>query len=175
MSGPAPSSLDRMIARLVAQRRALAAAAALVAGVPGSVIELGLGKGRTYSHLLGLFPGRDIWAFDRDLHVPKGEDRPAEERLVLGDFRDTLPGFAARQRGRAALIHADIGTREGGAPGAGDAALAGFIAGLAPALLAPGGLVLADRAMPGLAAVALALPPPPDGIAPWPYFAYKST
>jgi hypothetical protein len=163
-----------MIARLVAQRRALAAAAAALADVPGDVIELGLGKGRTYAHLLGLFPGRTIWALDRDLHVPKGEAAPPPERFLRGDFRITLPGFAARHRGRAALIHADIGTREGGRPGEGDAALAAFIAALAPSLLAPGGLVLADRAMPGLAAEALALAPPPDGIAPWPYFAYRA-
>lgn len=168
------SPLDRMIARLVTQRRALAAAADRLDRVAGAVLELGLGKGRTYGHLVALFPGRDIWAFDRDFHVPKGEAAPPPQRLVLGDFRATLPGFAQRFGRGAALIHADIGTREGGAPGSGDAALAAFIAGLAPSLLAPGGLVLADRDMPGLAPVPLALAPPPDGIAPWPYFAFAA-
>ena len=57
--------LDSAIRRLEAQRACLDRAAALVRGVPGPVLELGLGNGRTYDHLRARLPGRDIFVFER--------------------------------------------------------------------------------------------------------------
>ena len=59
------SRLDSFIRRLEAQRACLDRAAALVAGLAGPVLELGLGNGRTYDHLRALLPGRDIFVFER--------------------------------------------------------------------------------------------------------------
>ena len=86
---PEQSRLERMIARLTTQRALLDGVAAQVAGVDGSILEIGLGKGRTYSHLRGLFPDREIWAFDFEVHAP-AHSRPDESRILLGDFRDSL-------------------------------------------------------------------------------------
>ncbi len=59
------SRLDSAIRRLQAQRACLDAAAALVAGLPGPVLELGLGNGRTYDHLREILPAREIFVFER--------------------------------------------------------------------------------------------------------------
>ena len=151
-----------MIARLSAQRAHLDAAAAAIAGLPGPVLEVGLGKGRTYHHLRTLLPDRPIHVFDGCLHAAEDMHPPAG-RLVLGDFRDTLPA-AVRRLTPAALIHADIGSDDRAA----DAALAATIAPMLAALLAPGGLLLGDRAMPAPGLVEDAGP----GTA-WPYFRYR--
>ena len=171
MKRPAGSPLDRMIARLWAQRCALEEAARRIAAIPGPILEVGLGKGRTYGHLRALFQAREIWAFDRDLHVPRDEIAPPPERTILGELSDTLPAAAARIGAPAALIHADIGTSRPER----DLALAQFVADCAPALLAPGGLVVGDRPMAHAALEPLdwAAPAPPGGIAAWPYFAWR--
>jgi hypothetical protein len=59
--------LDSFIRRIRAQRACLNRAADLIKGVPGPVLELGLGNGRTYDHLRELMPERQIYAFDRQL------------------------------------------------------------------------------------------------------------
>ena len=51
------SRLDSFIRRLEAQRACLALAAGRIGGLPGPVLELGLGNGRTYDHLRELLPG----------------------------------------------------------------------------------------------------------------------
>ena len=50
------SRLDSFIRRLEAQRACLDRAAELIRDIDGHVLELGLGNGRTYDHLRGLFP-----------------------------------------------------------------------------------------------------------------------
>lgn len=162
--------LERMAARLLTQRAYLDAAAALVDGMRGPILEVGLGKGRTYSHLQRLFPGRAIIAFDRDLHAPKGA-QPPPGRLILGDFRETLPAARARIGGPAMLAHADIGSEDLGR----DAALARFVGPQLTALVGPSGIIVTDRALsaPGIEP----LPGPevalPDGLTAWPYFLYR--
>ncbi|CAO3421994.1 class I SAM-dependent methyltransferase [Azospirillum argentinense] len=134
------STLDRMIDRLTTQRVALGWAAGCVAGTPGLVMEIGLGKGRTYDHLRSLFPPRDILVFDMWARVPASL-RPDEDRLFLGDFRDSLPAAAERFRGSVRLAHADIGCeREDDEDG-----IRQWIGGLVEPFLAPGALVLSDR------------------------------
>ena len=101
------SRLDSMIHRLIAQRDLLNRAADLVSGVEGPVLELGLGNGRTYSHLKALFPDREVFAFDRQT-VASIRSMPDAEHMILGEIRDTLPYCAPRIAGRAALVHADL-------------------------------------------------------------------
>ena len=163
------SRLERMIARLVTQRALLDWAARQVSGIDGSVLEIGLGKGRTYSHLQRLFPDRKIWAFDYEIHAP-AHSRPVPGRIVLGDFRETLSHCWAEIGAPPALVHADIGTESRKA----DAALARFVGTAVAQRLAPGGVLLGDRDM-GCAGLTRLEPPAvalPEGIAPWPYFLY---
>ena len=61
------SRLDSFIRRLEAQRACLDHAARAIAGLPGPVLELGLGNGRTYDHLRELLPEREIFVFERQL------------------------------------------------------------------------------------------------------------
>lgn len=158
------SRLDRMIARLTTQRRALDRAAAEIQGLPGPVLEIGLGKGRTFSHLRKLFPERPILAFDRDLHAPP-DAAPTGADLVLGDFRDTLAALPGRTAWvPAALAHADFGSEDR----ARDAAQAGWLAALIDGLMAPGGMVVGDRPMQAPRWTALPFDTPD-----WPYFLWR--
>lgn len=140
-----------MIARLSAQRECLDHAATLLAGRPGAVLEIGLGKGRTYDRLRHLFPGRDVHAFDAVVHCPAAA-RPPPRLLWVGDFHETLAAAARRLGPSAVLAHADFGTEDRSR----DAGLALELAPLIAALLAPGGIVASDRALrdPGLEPVA---------------------
>lgn len=165
---PARSRLARMIARLEAQRACLALAQEAIRDIAGPVLEIGLGKGRTYDHLRRLLPEREIFAFDRDIHAP-ADCVPDAEHMIQGDFRDTLPAAVARiGRRRAALVHADIGSEDR----ARDAALATAIVPAIVALLRPGGIALCDRDLgrpTGWVAV-----PPPAAVDDWPYFLYRA-
>lgn len=159
------SRLSRMIERLVTQRVCLEHAAELIRDLPGPVLEIGLGKGRTYDHLRRLLPEREVFAFDRDVHALPG-CRPDDAHLVVGELRRTLPVALDRVGGRAALIHADIGSEDR----ASDVALAKFLAETLPALIMPGGVVLGDRVIPRADWTPLPLP---EGIGDWPYFMYR--
>ena len=55
------SRLESFIRRVTAQRDCLNMAKELVVDVPGPILELGLGNGRTYDHLRELFPDREIF------------------------------------------------------------------------------------------------------------------
>ncbi len=159
------SRLDSFIRRLEAQRDCLAYAARLIAGVPGPVLELGLGNGRTYDHLRMLLPDREIFVFDR--HIAAHPDCvPDAAHMILGDIRETLPRALARIGAPAALAHCDIGTGDKGS----NAELAGFLAGCLPALMRGGGLVVSDQeiAIPASEPVAL-----PGGIAAGRYFSRR--
>ncbi|MCB8822671.1 class I SAM-dependent methyltransferase [Microvirga rosea] len=133
--------LDSAIRRLTAQRDLLDWATRVVAPT-GLVLELGLGNGRTYDHLRARLPGREIYVFER-LPAAHPDCLPAPEYLIVGDIFETLPVFIAKiGRGRAALVHADIGS--------GDESLNREVAlrmsPLLDELLQPQGLLLADRA-----------------------------
>jgi len=101
------SRLDSMINRLVAQRKILDHAAALIAEVPGPVLELGLGNGRTFDHLRENLAGREIFVFERKI-TASPRSIPDSDHVVLGEIRDTLPFCGPRIGGPAALIHADL-------------------------------------------------------------------
>ena len=103
------SRLDSFIRRLEAQRACLNRAAALISGIDGIVLELGLGNGRTYDHLRELFADRDIYVCERRV-AAHPDCVPPPEFLILGDMRETLPGLGSRFGGRVALAHFDAGT-----------------------------------------------------------------
>lgn len=134
------SRLHSFIHRVEAQRACLDEAARLVAGIPGIVLELGLGNGRTYDHLREILPGREIFVFDREI-AAHPDCRPDAAHALLGDFRETLPEAARRFSGRVALVHGDIGSGNKEAT----AALAKAVAPLLAPLLAPGALVVSDQ------------------------------
>ncbi|MBW6422399.1 class I SAM-dependent methyltransferase [Rhizobium sp. XQZ8] len=101
------SRLDSFIARMSAQRDILNHIhqnGLLIE--EGAVLEIGLGNGRTYSHLRQLFPERRIVVFDRQM----GAHRtllPEPEDFIMGEISETARQFAGSN---AALVHADIGT-----------------------------------------------------------------
>ncbi|WP_439817142.1 class I SAM-dependent methyltransferase [Zavarzinia sp. CC-PAN008] len=159
------SRLDAMIRRLTAQRDCLAEAARRIAGMPGPILELGLGKGRTYDHMRGLFAGRDIFVFDRDIDCYKDCIPPAD-RMIQGEFRETVPNAAARIGAPAVLAHCDVGR---GDP-AWDAELAAWLGPALLPLLADGALVLCDQE---LTVPQLVLQDLPDGIQPGRYHFYR--
>src|SRR4051794_12424762 len=106
------SRLDSFIRRLEAQRACLNRAAALISGIDGIVLELGLGNGRTYDHLRELFADRDIYVCERRVAAHPA-CVPPPEFLIPGDMRETLPGLGSRIGGRGALapFHAGAGGR----------------------------------------------------------------
>ena len=164
MTEPA-SRLDRMIARLSRQRAVLEAAAGLVADLPGPVLEIGLGKGRTYDHLRHLHASRDIYAFDGSVHAP-ADSVPAEDHLFIGDFRQTLPAAAeGGLAGRAAFVHADFGSEDRTR----DAAQAQWLGPMIDRLACSGAIVAADREM----TVAGWQPLPAPGDETWRYFLWR--
>jgi hypothetical protein len=134
------SRLERMIRRLRGQRACLEQVAGLIAGSPGPVLEVGLGKGRTYDHLRRLLPDRDIYVFDRAVHCPP-DCVPDDAHLLLGEFIDTLPGALERVGARPVLANCDFGK----ANPAADAELAAWLGPTVGALMAPGGYVISDQ------------------------------
>ena len=164
------SALERFAARLVAQRAYLAEAARRIAGIAGPVLEIGLGKGRTYDHLRRLLPERAIYCFDREHHAPPEESPPAAF-LVIGEIQATLPALAERLGEKAALAHCDIGTRKPER----DMAFARYLAATLPGVMAGGGIVLGDRPMesPQLEALPAPAYARPDDLAAWPYYLYR--
>ena len=155
------SRLDSFLRRLTAQHACLADAARRVAAVPGPVFELGLGTGRSYDHLRHLFPDRDIFVFEHKISEDAAGMVPMS-RLVVGDMRETLG--TVRIAGPAALVHADIGSGDDSV----DAVLAACLGDILPGLMANGGVVLADRLLPG----ALEPLPLPEDVAPGRYFMF---
>lgn len=159
------SRLDAFIRRMQAQRACIDAVAGHSRGQSGPILELGLGNGRTYDHLRACFAGHPIYVFDR--HVAAHPDCiPPPQFLRLGDFRSTVPAFAAEGHPGAILIHADIGSGD-------DAASRHLASDLAPAwarILAIGGFLASDQAVDQ---VALTPWPLPDGVDAGRYHLYR--
>ena len=160
------SRLDSFIRRMQAQRTCLDAAAAMIAGVPGPVLELGLGNGRTYDHLREILPDRAIYVFDRRVKAHP-DCIPPDDRLFVGEVTETLPRATARLGRSVALIHTDLGTGEVAA----NAALARTVGPLLRPLLRPGGICVANHALPVGGWTAL---PEPQGVKPGRYYLYRA-
>ena len=159
------SRLDSFIRRLEAQRACLGLAAALVADLPGPVLELGLGNGRTYDHLRQLCPDREIFVCERRV-AAHPDCIPLAGFLLLGDMRETLPAALGRLAGRVALAHLDPGTGDAAA----SFAVARDIAPLVVPLLRIGAVLVSE---PAIAVPELAAAPLPDGVAPGRYHLYR--
>jgi hypothetical protein len=156
------SRLDSVIRRLRAQRACLRRAAEMIRDLPGPVLELGLGNGRTYDHLRETFPDREIFVFEREVAADP-DCLPDAAHLLLGDIHETLPAAVARFGPSVALVHSDLGTGDAGLNGR----LAAFLAARLPGLLRPGGVVISDQDVSLAGAVALPLP---EGVRPGRYF-----
>jgi hypothetical protein len=159
------SRLDSFIRRLQAQRACLDLAIASIRGIPGPVLELGLGNGRTFDHLRAHLTGREIFVFEREVKAHP-ECVPDDAHLILGAIETTLPDAGRRLPGPAALVHSDIGT--------GDAArnrrLAAWLAETLPPLIAEGGWLVADQPLQNAALQPHPLPP---GVSEGRYFIYR--
>ena len=153
------SRLDSNIRRLISQRASLDWAAGVIASLPGPVVEFGLGNGRSYDHLRERLPGRNIFVFDREV-AAHPDCIPPEDRMILGDFRETAPAAAKHFASEAALIHGDVGSSDIAASRALAAELAPYWA----AMLADGGLLVS--AQPIVLEELLVLPHP-DGLPGW--------
>ena len=160
------SRLDSFIRRALAQRDCLADAARRTAQLEGPVIELGLGNGRTYDHLRRLLPGREIFVFDRRV-AAHPDCVPDAGHLILGDFRQTIPGAIARLGAPAALLHGDVGSGDA----AKTAALAAWLGPAITPLLAPGAVVVFDQALKDSGLYRLE---PPAGVDAERYFMYRA-
>ena len=159
------SRLDSFIRRMQAQRACLDWAARMIADLPGPVLELGLGNGRTYDHLREVLPGRDIYVFDRRMKAHPSSV-PPDDRLFLGEVGDTLPAADARFGPTVALVHTDLGVGVAEE----DDPIAAIISPWLGRLLRPGGVVVANQPL----AVARFVPlPEPDGVRPGRYFLYR--
>ena len=160
------SRLQSMIRRLEAQVACLDWAVGAIAELPGPVLELGLGNGRTYDHLRERLGGRrDIYVFDRAVGAHPSCVPPAEF-LLLGDIRESLPAFQKLGLAPVALAHADLGS---GDP-VRTRAMADWLGPVLPPLIARGGLVLSDQQ---LFAPELREIKPPVGELIWRYFIYR--
>jgi hypothetical protein len=160
------SRLDSFIRRLQAQRACLDHAVDLIRDLPGPVLELGLGNGRTYDHLRERLPAREIYVCERQV-AAHPDCIPPERFLILGDVRETLPQARARIGAAVALVHADLGSGDVEASRRQAAALAPLIADL----LRPAGVVVSDQelATPRLKPLEL-----PTGVKPGRYFLYRA-
>ena len=159
------SRLDVFIDRMVSQRACLDHAVAATAAMPGPVLELGLGNGRTYHHLRETVTGRQILVFERAV-ASHPDSTPPDSDLVLGDVRETLPATLSRIGATASLIHADLG----GHNLEKNDAFARLISPLVEPLLARNGLMVSSDRMYFAALEELPLPP---GAVPGRCFIYR--
>lgn len=161
------SRLESAIRRLEAQRDCINAAATALKDMPGCVLELGLGNGRTYDHLRTLMPDREIFVFERQVRAHP-DSTPDDAHLFLGDFFETLPQASARLGRSAALAHCDFGSGKAET----DAAVAGKLAAAVAPLLLPGALILTDQRMTHPAWIAQPLP---AGVSQGRYYIFRAT
>ena len=159
------SRLDSMIRRLEAQRACFEAVETEINERTGTILEMGLGNGRTYDHLCSLFPDHQIYVFDRKL-MAHPDCHPPADRLYLGEFTETLRASATNLSQSAVLIHADIG---GNDQNESDRTRAIFASLILP-LMQPKGLVIADQPIlhPHLVAMEL-----PRCVPPGRYYMYR--
>ena len=159
------SRLESFIRRMVAQRDSLDMVAAMIGDIPGPVLELGLGNGRTYDHLRERLPEREIFVFDRAIRAHPTCVPPARY-LIIGEIRDTLAFCGPRVGEPAALIHCDLGTGDATT----DLATKSWVSPLIDERLAAGGIVMSGLE---LALAAYEAIPLPAGVKPGRYFIYR--
>lgn len=159
------SRLDSFIRRMTAQKLLLERAVSLIRDVPGPIVELGIGAGRTYDHLVTLMPDREVFAFDDRLQSAVGA-LPDAHHMVMGDIRDTLAFAGPRIGARAALVHNDLGSGDE----AYNAATRAWLSPLVAAIAAPRAVVVTSFALELPGATVLPLP---EGIRPGRYHLFR--
>lgn len=159
------SRLDSFIRRMEAQRLCLAFAAESVAETPGSIVELGLGNGRTYDHLREICPEREIFVFERKV-AAHPDCVPDDDHLFEGLIEESLPRAAPRLAGQVAVLHSDISS---GDPAV-DAHNIQVISEQVKVMMRSGGIVLSDQAID---ADSLERLPSPAGVQGDRYFVYR--
>jgi trans-aconitate methyltransferase len=154
------SRLDFHIEQKIAQRDSIDLAARALADRPGWILEFGLGRGRSYSHLVERFPDREIYCFDRE-HATYSADGPPPERVLVGDLATVLadPAVQARFRNRVILAHLDLAWGDST-----DARLHRLVVERSRDWLLPGAWILSDRPVPLEPAWKLVPVPAPDGV-----------
>ena len=159
------SRLDSFIARMQAQRDCLNFLQPLVERQAGPILEVGLGNGRTYDHLRDLFPGRDIYVFERKV-AAHPDCIPPDDRLFLGDADRTIPLAAKTLGPTAALIHTDLGTGDHEA----NMAMGKWLGPALDTLAGTGGYILANQP---LTVARWQRQPDPPGVPKDRYFLYR--
>ena len=159
------SRLDSFIARMQAQRDCLNFLKPAVDKLKGPIFEVGLGNGRTYDHLRHLFPGRDIYVFERRV-AAHPDCIPPDDRLFLGEARESIPKAAHQLGATAALIHTDLGTGDHEA----NMAMGEWLGPALDALAGPGGYILANQP---LDVARWQRQPDPPGVPQDRYFLYR--
>ncbi|ATN37572.1 hypothetical protein ACO34A_27765 (plasmid) [Rhizobium sp. ACO-34A] len=154
--------LDIFINRMTAQRDLLNLLRDQNLLPEGPIMEVGLGNGRTYSHMIETFPGRRFIVFDRHVAAHK-TSIPPEEDLVIGEIRETARNYIGSE---AALVHADIGT---GYPEK-DAVVMSWLPELAAGMLRSGGYAVSGLALDH---PRLEMLPIPDHLEPGRYYLYR--
>lgn len=161
------SRLDSFIRRMSAQRDCLNLVAKTLEGMPGAVLEFGLGNGRTYDHLRGLFAVDDIYVFEREVNAHL-DCIPDDAHLILGDMMDTLQTVQERIGQKAKLAHCDIGTGDKAA----SVALAKRMSDYLDPLIEAGGYVVSDQPIEVEGWTAQDLP---DNVKPGRYYIYRKS
>ena len=159
------SRLESFIRRLQAQQACLDLLVRQVEGRPGSVLELGLGNGRTYDHLRSRLPGRRIVVVEREPR-PHGACLPPAGDLLVDTFEAILAEPKGRLPDDLVLVHADIGTGDAER----NARLAALVARGLAAWLPEACLIASDQALPAPRFHTLPLP---DGVEPGRYHVYR--
>jgi len=159
------SKLESFIRRMMAQRDCLNFAAQRIEAMPGPVLELGLGNGRTYDHLRQIMPDRDIYVFDRNGR-PFASFAPPDNRIFRGEVLETLIQAYDVLGKTAVLTHYDIGTTNTEK----SSKLAERVSPLLNRLMYPGSLVVSSVAMPFSH---WSVVPLPASVKPGRYFIYR--
>ncbi len=162
------SRLDDLVRRMQTQRSVLNRAIQKVReeNVSGTVIELGLGSGRTFDHLRENFPQREIMTFDWEMEATK-DCVPLKQQFVKGEIQKTFPKFVVGKESSCALLHIDIGTKDRTR----DKDLYASLTEKIVAILCAGGYVVSDREL--FSSWLEPLDTSQDQLEGWPYFFYR--
>lgn len=156
------SRLDSMMRRLAAQRDGLEWGLEQVRDLPGDIVDMGLGNGRTYDHLREIAPDRRIWVIDRVLQCHPS-CVPPEQDFLQGEAEDMLKKLA-QSGARIALAHYDFGFGDK----AKDVAEAARLSPMIADCMAPGGVVVSGQPLVDLEQVR-----GPETVAPDRYCFYR--
>lgn len=138
------SRLNSMMRRLAAQADGIEWSLDHIKDVPGDVLEMGLGNGRTYDHLRELIKDRRIFVMDRILQCHHS-CVPPEEDFLQGDAEEVLQKLV-EDKAQFSLAHYDFGRGDNEHDQAESARLSPMI----HAIMSPGGIIVSGQPMVGI-------------------------